>query len=165
MPQVPRAAKRLAGIEVQRSRNLRQLLLRASKTVNRDVVDGLHARGYTKLRATHTTLLSNIALAGGTITEAAGRAGITKQAMGRLATELQAAGYLRVSDHPVDARATRLTLTPRGERLMLDSLVVMEELERRYAATIGKRRFADLRKALETFVATCHQGPRRSTLL
>src|SRR5690348_11042698 len=94
----------LGTIEEGRRRNMRQLLLRASRIVNRHVVEGLHARGYTDLRSTHTTLLSNIDLAGSTVTVAADRAGITKQAMGRLATELQDAGYISVRDDPADAR-------------------------------------------------------------
>src|SRR5450755_4160500 len=82
-------AMMLGAIEAGRRSNMRQLLLRASRIVNRHVVEGLHARGYADLRSTHTTLLSNIDLAGSTVTVAADRAGITKQAMGRLATELE----------------------------------------------------------------------------
>src|SRR5215469_5590217 len=100
----------LGSIEAGRRRNMRQLLLRASRIVNRHVVEGLHARGYADLRSTHTTLLSNIDLAGSTVTTAADRAGITKQAMGRLATELEAAGYVRMQSDPNDARARILQL-------------------------------------------------------
>jgi hypothetical protein len=46
-------------VEERRRRNIRQLLLRALRIVNRHVVEGLHARGYSDLRSTHTTLLSN----------------------------------------------------------------------------------------------------------
>src|SRR3984893_18204886 len=94
-----------ASVEDQRRRNMRHLLLRAARIVNRHVVEGLHACGYANLRSTHTTLLSNIDLAGSTVTAAADRAGITKQAMGRLATELEDAGYIRVRSDPKDARA------------------------------------------------------------
>src|ERR1700759_1353992 len=93
----------LSAIEAGRRRNMRQLLQRATRLVNRHVVDGLHARGYADLRSTHTTLLSNIDLAGSTVTVAAERAGITKQAMGRLASELEDAGYIRVRTDPHDA--------------------------------------------------------------
>jgi DNA-binding MarR family transcriptional regulator len=142
----------LAAIEEQRGRNMRQLLLRASRIVNRHVVEELQGRGYTGLRATHTTLLSNIDLAGSTVTEAAERAGITKQAMGRLASELAAAGYIRVADDPHDARVKALRLTVRGQRLMRESLDVMSRLESRYAAAIGKARFTELLHGLQAFV-------------
>jgi DNA-binding MarR family transcriptional regulator len=145
-------AMMLGAIEAGRRSNMRQLLLRASRIVNRNVVEGLHARGYADLRSTHTTLLSNIDLAGSTVTVAADRAGITKQAMGRLATELEGAGYIRVQGDPKDARARVLQLTKTGKRLMLDSLEVMAELERRYARSVGRDRLAAVLRGLAAFV-------------
>lgn len=143
----------LVALETERGRNLRQLLLAAARHVGRDVVDGLHARGHDALGSTHTTLLSNMDLAGGTITETAERAGITKQAMGRLASDLHAAGYLEISVGEHDARARTLTLTAEGQRLMLDSLEVMNTLERQYTNMIGKERFAALVEALQALVS------------
>jgi DNA-binding MarR family transcriptional regulator len=113
-------AVELGTIEAGRRRNMRQLLLRASRIVNRHIVEGLHARGYADLRSTHTTLLSNIDLAGSTVTTAADRAGITKQAMGRLATELEGAGYIRVRADPNDARARVLQLSSTASRSWLN---------------------------------------------
>ncbi|MBW8725663.1 MAG: MarR family transcriptional regulator [Inquilinus limosus] len=130
---------------------MRQLLLRAARIVNRDVVEGLHARGYSGLRSTHTTLLSNMPLAGGTISEAAERAGVTKQAMGRLAAELEAAGYIRVMGDPADGRTRRLELTESGTRLMLDSLDVMKGLEDGYAELIGRDRLRAVLDGLRAF--------------
>jgi DNA-binding MarR family transcriptional regulator len=145
------------AVEEERHRNMRQLLLRASRIVNRHVVEGLHARGYADLRSTHTTLLSNIDLAGSTVTVAADRAGITKQAMGRLATELEDAGYIRVQSDPKDARARVLRLTKTGKQLMLDSLEVMAELERRYARSVGRNRLAAVLQGLAAFVQEAEQ--------
>ena len=147
----------LGTIEEGRRGNMRQLLLRASRIVNRHVVEGLHARGYTDLRSTHTTLLSNIELAGSTVTVAADRAGITKQAMGRLATELESSGYIRVRGDPRDARARVLQLTKTGKLLMLDSLEIMAELERRYARTVGRGRLAAVLRDLAVFVDVAEQ--------
>jgi DNA-binding MarR family transcriptional regulator len=123
--------------EKARGRNMRQLLLRVSRIVNRQIVEGLQARGYAGLRSTHTTLLSNMPLAGGAVTLVAERAGISKQAMGRLAVELERAGYLRVMADSSDARVRRLELTETGSKLMRDSFDVMADLERRYAELIG----------------------------
>lgn len=147
----------LRAVEEGRSRNMRQLLLRASRIVNRHVVEGLHARGYADLRSTHTALLSNIDLAGSTVTAAANRAGITKQAMGRLASELEDAGYIRMQDDPDDARARILQLTKAGRKLMLDSLEVMRELERRYAQSVGQDRLVAVLGGLEAFVEAADQ--------
>jgi DNA-binding MarR family transcriptional regulator len=140
-------------VEERRSRNMRQLLLRASRIVNRQVVEGLQARGYSGLRATHTTLLSNIDLAGSSVTEAAERAGITKQAMGRLAAELEETGYIRIEIDSEDARVRVLRLTAEGNKLMFDSLDVMAELERRYAGMIGNNRLTAILRGLTAFIA------------
>lgn len=143
----------LHAVEGRRRRNMRQLLLRASRIVNKHVVAGLHARGYADLRSTHTTLLSNIDLAGSTVTEAADRAGITKQAMGRLASELEDAGYIKVRSDPTDARTRVLHLTKSGMRLMLDSLRVMTDLQNSYARLIGHEQFSAVLDGLEAFIA------------
>ena len=154
MKQAPRQgdARLLASVEKRRRRNMRQLLLRASRLVNRHVVDGLQAQGYTDLRSRHTTLLSNIDLAGSTITEAAERAGISKQAMGRLASELESAGYIRVQSDAEDGRVRVLQLTKTGKRLMFNSIEVMAGLERRYARTVGEGRLRALLQGLSIFI-------------
>jgi DNA-binding MarR family transcriptional regulator len=148
----------LVRAEDRRRRNLRQLLLRASRLVNRHVVAGLQARNYPNLRSTHTTLLSNIDLAGSTVTEAAEHAGITKQAMGRLASELEAAGYIAVRTDPSDGRVRLLRLTESGKQLMLDSLDVMADLERRYARSIGQKRMASVLAGLTALVECVEHG-------
>lgn len=150
----------LNKLEASRRKNFRQLLLRASRIVNQDVVEGLHARGYRLLRSTHTTLLSNIDLAGSTVTEAAERAGISKQAMGRLADELEDAGYIGVQEDPDDARSRVLKLTRSGKRLMLDSLEVMAQLEQQYARSIGRGEMTAVLQGLTAFVET--NGRKRS---
>jgi DNA-binding MarR family transcriptional regulator len=151
MPQATNDRAQAQQAEEARSRNMRQLLLRATRIVNRHVVEGLHARGYKNLRSTHTTLLSNMPLAGGTITETAERAGVTKQAMGRLAAELVGSGYVRMTGDPADGRARMLELTEAGAKLMLDSLDVMNDLEQRYAALIGRDRLRSIVDGLQAF--------------
>jgi DNA-binding MarR family transcriptional regulator len=155
----------LASVEEQRRRNMRQLLLRAARIVNRHVVEGLHARGYANLRSTHTTLLSNIDLEGSTVTAAAERAGITKQAMGRLAAELEEAGYIAVRSDPADARARVLHLTQSGMHLMLDSLQVMRKLEDDYGRLVGPDQLAAILDGLEIFVVRSEQNQVRASTL
>jgi DNA-binding MarR family transcriptional regulator len=90
-------------------------------------------------------------LAGGTVTETAERAGISKQAMGRLAADLENAGYIRVIVDPADARVRILELTEIGRRLMFDSLDVMADLENRYAKLIGSKTLRATLDGLEAF--------------
>jgi DNA-binding MarR family transcriptional regulator len=119
--------------------------------VNRHVVEAVQARGYAELRSNNTTLLSNLPVAGGTVSQVADRAGISKQAMGRLAVELEGLGYLRVTADPLDARVRKLELTKSGKNLMCDSLDVMTGLEGRYATLIGPDAFRVMLDGLTAF--------------
>ncbi len=77
--------------------------------------------------------------------------------MGRLAAELEDAGYITVRGDPADARARVLHLSENGMRLMLDSLRVMTELENDYARLVGVDRLAAVLDGLETFVIRSEQ--------
>ena len=131
-----------------RNANLRQRLLRASRAVNTLIVQELQARGFGELRSTHTALLSNLELEGASLTSVASRAGMTKQAMGRLADELIRFGYIQRSPDPIDRRAAVLTFTDAGLDLMQQSFAVMAEIEKRCAKRIGKNNYQILLQAL-----------------
>ena len=149
------------ALEIKRRDNLRQLLLRASRAVNSQVVRGLHAKGHTSLRPTHTTLLSNLPLAGANVTEAASRAGVSKQAIGRLATELEKAGYLKQVSVKGDARVRLLKLTDAGLELMVDSFGVMTSIEEHIERKIGTAKLEALRFGLQ-FIAMLEEDRGRS---
>jgi len=135
-----------------RSANLRQCLLRASRYVNAAIVEGLHQRGFTELRSTHTALLSNLDLEGNKLTLIAQRAGITKQAMGRLADELVKLNYVTKTPNKNDRRSVTIKLTPEGLKLMNCSFMIMEELENRCTHRLGGSRFKKLLSSLQEIV-------------
>lgn len=143
-----RRSQAFESLERERTLNLRQLLLKASRNVNSQVVDGLRARGFRSLRAMHTTLLSNMDLAGSTVTAIAERAGITKQAMGRLAAGLEAAGYLKIESDAKDCRLRVIRFTPSGEKLMRESFDVMAAVEKQFERRLGREEYRVLREGL-----------------
>ncbi|GAC1543481.1 MAG: hypothetical protein NVS3B16_09890 [Vulcanimicrobiaceae bacterium] len=110
--------------------------------------------GYDDIRLSHNTLIANLDLEGNTISEVAQRAQMTKQAMGNLAEELEALGYIvrRVDER--DARARVLTFTKRGRRLLIDSLAIIDNVERRYALVLGEPTMTALRLGLQAFAST-----------
>lgn len=136
----------------QRAANLRQRLLRASRVVNTTIVEGLHQRGFTELSSTHTALLSNLDLEGSSLTIVAQRAGMTKQAMGRLADELIGLNYIKSTRDDVDKRAIKLVFTKSGLKLMKQSFAIMDELEKRCAHRLGEQRFNTLLTSLQDIV-------------
>jgi DNA-binding MarR family transcriptional regulator len=139
-------------LALPRNRNLRQLLLRASRILNGEIVGALVARGY-DLRSTHTALLSNLDQEGNSISTLAERAGMSKQAMGRLADELETLHYVASTGSATDKRARVLKFTAMGWKLMLASFDILATIEQRYASRIGHAQLAQLCANLEALVA------------
>jgi DNA-binding MarR family transcriptional regulator len=68
-------------------------------------------------------------------------AGITKQAMGEVVSDLEGIGYLeRISD-PSDRRAKLLRLMARGRKAQATGLSILDDIEREWAERYGERRF------------------------
>lgn len=133
----------------QRAANLRQRLLRASRIINMAIVEQLHEQGFTQLRSTHTALLSHLDLDGNTLTEIARRAGMTKQAMGRLADELVKLNYISRSRSETDRRAVHIKFTRSGLKLMQKSFKIMQDMEIRCSARLGSKPYKQLLMALD----------------
>lgn len=134
------------GLVQARSKNLRQLLLRATRTLNGLVEEELARRGYERIRLSHSSLLANLDLEGNSITAVAERAGVTKQAMGVIADELEAMGYItrRVDAH--DGRARTLNFSDKGYKLMLETFAIVEAVEEQYGLRTGLAAFMGVRQ-------------------
>ena len=91
-------------------------------------LSNLAARG--SLSASHSHITRHLALEGLRLTELARRAGVSKQAMGKLVEQCAAWGMVTRQDDPRDARARRIVFTPMGLALLTafrQAVVVAEE--------------------------------------
>jgi DNA-binding MarR family transcriptional regulator len=138
--------------EAVRSRNLRQLMLRAARTLNALLTDELAKRGYAKIRPAHSALLANLDLDGSSITVIAERANMTKQAMGLLVAELETMGYVTRKRDESDKRAHVICLTKSGHRLMDDTMRIVQDIERYYTDILGEQTMSGLRTGLAAFI-------------
>jgi DNA-binding MarR family transcriptional regulator len=73
---------------------------------------------------------------------------VTKQALNYRLSELERLGYLERRPDPDDRRARRIALTNRGRALIPVIRDAVSETERKWAAGLGKDRFAQLRQLL-----------------
>jgi len=140
---------RFANDHYQRAANLRQRLLRTSRMINTAIVTGLQQRGFTQLKSTHTVLLSNLDLEGSSLTNIAQRAGMTKQAMGRLSDELIKLNYIKRTRSKSDKREVKITFTRSGLKLMHQSFEIMDDIEKRCAKVLGENDFNKLLTSLQ----------------
>lgn len=141
-----------AAFERHRANNLRRMLAAATRALNRHITTELHRRGYYDTRPGHAALLANLDLAGNSVTEVAERAQISKQAMARLAVELEELGIISRETDDSDKRALTLSFTRRGRDLIRTTVAIVDEIEGGLAHQIGDRSMATLKRCLTAVV-------------
>jgi DNA-binding MarR family transcriptional regulator len=119
--------------------------------IRAEILDGVHARGFDDITASHIYIFQTPGPEGARPTELARRALMTKQSMNHLLATLEAGGYLdRVAaDH--DGRARVLRLTPKGHRLTRAIQEIASGIEHRWAERVGDTEVADVTRSLIRF--------------
>lgn len=107
--------------------------------------------GFDGLRLTHLQLLPYIPASGIRSSEIAELANINKQAVGQLANELEAAGYLQRLPDPQDGRAKLLFFTPLGRRLLASYPSVIKRSEATLMSEMDQAEFAFVKAAVGRF--------------
>ena len=115
----------------------------------------LHEEGYEHIREGHGCVFGFIDIENGSrLTELAERAGLTKQAVGEAATELERLGYAERVPDPTDRRAKIIKLTPSGLEACLTGRRIFAEIEREWAEQFGEELVANMREAAEQITAS-----------
>lgn len=131
-----------------RQRHLGRLLLRTYRAFSARALEKLALRGYAGLALAHTMLLTNIDIHGTRPSALAERIGVSRQAAGNLAHELQTMGYVIRKSDPDDQRAIVVALTEEGWKLLRDVIEVKAEIEAEYSAILGEEQMRALRAGL-----------------
>lgn len=141
--------KDVAELEVRKSTNLPQVLMKAARLVNEQAVGRLRELTGQDIRPAHTSVFPHIDLEGTRLTEIAVRMGMSKQAVGQLVTELVAMGSLERVPDPTDGRAKLVRFARRDGRLVLfDGLAVLAEFEASVVDELGQQRVDELHEHL-----------------
>lgn len=111
-------------------------LRRIAQSIVDELIERLHAAGYTDITAAHHPVFYNLDLLGTRLTELAARAGMTHQAMGESVASLAELGYLERVPDPVDKRAKLVVLTPRGRKAVRRARAIVAEIDDRWAARL-----------------------------
>jgi DNA-binding MarR family transcriptional regulator len=140
------------ALEKHRNTNVRRLLVAATRTVNRYITSELHRRGYEHTRPGHAALLANLDFHGSSVTEIAERAQISKQAMARLAVELEDMGMITREPSETDGRALMLRFTRLGKVVVRTSVAIVDDFERDLMRKVGARSLSTLKRTLTEIV-------------
>jgi len=115
---------------------------------------GLRERDH-RLQSSHAKVLVHLDIHGSRLTDLAERAGISKQAMGKLIDELEKLGYVTRDSHS-DGRAKVIQFTRKGLKLLKDSGDIVDEVWSDYAKLFGERRLAKFRDELQELYSAVH---------
>ena len=130
------------------------------EAVREHILDRLHAAGFDDIDQAHFNALQYPGPQGRRPSEITAHARVSKQAMNYVLNQLEERGYFERRADPDDARSTRIVLTRRGEAVRRTIRAAVTELEREWAAVLGTRRFAMLKRLLrELYEARVQAAP------
>ena len=112
----------------------------------------LQRRGHKNIGMAQSALLRNLDFSGTQLTTIAKRAGVTKQAIIKIARDLHERRYIKIVPDPNDRRGKIVRLTPKGFRLVNDVMEVAAEVEDEVAAVIGRKEIENLRATLDSLL-------------
>ncbi len=135
-------------------------LWRASHAFVALMMAGYRALGYDDLSESHTTLLPHLDVGGTRITDIAARAGLTKQAIGQMVSDLEDRGYVLRAADPSDARAKIVRYTAKGRRFMRDGWGIKRDLHERCRDVVGARDFDAFVARLVALAGSLEQGDK-----
>lgn len=160
---VGRGGRATRAMEAARSDHIGRLLLLGSRLFERIAIAELRRLGFSDLRLVHLALIRSLPTEGLRTTEIGEMAGMTKQAVGQLAMELEKAGYVQRLPDPTDGRAKLVKFADRGQALLSAIPQVLLHSERTIESMIGPPDFLVLRRCLKKLATLEYDGGEAST--
>ena len=145
--------KELAQKSIElRENNIGRLFQRAGRLYSERALSLLHEQGYSDVKLSHSALFANLDLEGTQITTIADRAGMTKQAMGQLATDLETKGYIRKIKDPTDKRAFIVQFTDQGKKALHAAYDIKLKVEKEFQQVVGTKNLKALQDVLQNLL-------------
>jgi DNA-binding MarR family transcriptional regulator len=113
------------------------------------------------LTAAKARLIEMVPPAGCRIVDLSGELRVSKQGLGQLVKQLIDGGYLNESADPSDRRAWIITRTREGERVVEQVHQISAELEARWRAEVGPKKYDVFHEVLVRLVAGPQAGKRQ----
>ena len=134
--------------KIHGERPLPSLLDHVKELAVAELHERLSDEGFPEIRPGHGRVFRFIEPDGSRLTDIAERAGLTKQAMGEMVSDLEQLGHVQRASCPDDGRAKIIHLTERGRQAVAAAERIFADIEARWAKRVGERRMATLRATL-----------------
>ena len=138
--------KDASAVELE-SLDLGYLALFVGQRMNEQVLEDLHAAGFTGLRHAHGYVFQHLLGGPRSISELAGLLEVTQQAASKSVAELEGLGYVEKTESE-DARVRRVALSARGRASVEKARALREALQRRFERQHGARAVEEARRLL-----------------
>jgi len=112
-----------------------------------------HLAGRGQLGASHIQITRHLPLAGCSLTALAERAGVTKQAMGKLVDQCAAWDLVQRQPDPRDARALQLLFTPTGRLWLAAYQQAVQQAESEFRQAVGPEVATVVQLGLEAYAS------------
>jgi DNA-binding MarR family transcriptional regulator len=129
--------------------NLKQLLLARSDWFAREIMSGVKRSEFAYITPAQSRLLAHMGGKPTSMAELARRLAISRQAVHKTVAELARRGILEIRDDPERRNAKLIVYTERGRQVNRAGAQIIERLEDRIAARLGRERLAELKALLE----------------
>lgn len=129
------------------------LCLIVTSGFNDAVLKLLAAAGFGDARVPHGFVVQGLLAGDKTVTELAGRLGITVQAVSKTVNEMERLGYIEKSADPDDGRSMLLSLTGRALQSVAESRRARFEVQRELVEALGEHHAGSLIEALRLVAA------------
>lgn len=135
-------------LETTKAASVGQLLMQCARLWNEQGLAQAEAQSGIAVRMSHTQLFPHISLEGSRPTEIAEKAGISKQAVGKLLKDMESLGLVEHFGDPEDKRALLYRWSEQGRQGLLVGLSVLKAQEQALAVELGAERMAQLQDTL-----------------
>lgn len=144
--------KKIKVDQVDEYQPLGRFLLLLFRAFENDLMAVAANVGFSDITSSDLQTLHFVSLKGSLATEISKMAGITKQAVGKSVTSLEARGYLTRRENLKDARAKVIIFTPRGRMLLKTAVQAINKIEKKYERELGSKNYAILRASLASLI-------------
>jgi DNA-binding MarR family transcriptional regulator len=132
----------------ERTQNLGLLCYYPVRAMEARVVAAVAEAGFGDLTLAQARVFARIGPDGTRVTDIAEQSGVTKQTAGFLVDQLERGGYVHRVPDPTDARARLVRIAERGAAAVAVARDTEAAVEAEWAAYLGPRATAQLRRAL-----------------
>ncbi len=144
--------KKLLETEYLREQNWVRLVSIIKHQFNEWATARLIREGYDDFKMVYWPVMMNITPDGTSNNELAGLCRVTKQAMSKVAKELQKKNYIKSRPDAKDKRITIFNLTDRGKRLVIESRKCIRDLIAQYKTLAGSADFDRTTQILNSII-------------